>query len=125
MNIYDQIVDCLKQEYLSGATYQELADKYKVSYTHIHNLLNGKRSVSGISLDFLFRLFPAASVNLHGSANNNSGGINVGAVNGSGNFFNEKKSDTLQLIQNRILQSDALSAEEKVKFLKLIKEVEK
>lgn len=65
MDIYEQIIDILKKEYAAGATYQELADKYGVSYTHIHNLLHGKRAVSGISLDFFFRLFPKAAVSVN------------------------------------------------------------
>lgn len=66
MSLYQEILEALKKEYNDGATYQEMAQKYGVSYTHIHNLLNGKRAIDGISLKFFFRLFPNAAVTING-----------------------------------------------------------
>ena len=100
MDIYKQITELLKSEYDAGATYQELADKYGVSYTHMHNLLNGKRAVSGISLDFLFKLFPKATICLTGD---------------------KTSSDCIAAVFDKILESEDLSAEEKVKVMKVLK----
>ena len=115
MDIYEKIISLLKEEYAAGATYQELADKYRVSYTHIHNLLNGKRAVSGISLDFFFKLFPKATISLSGGIfspvvnNGHNSGTMAGIVSGMDEAI------------NKILADETLSAEEKVKFLKVLK----
>lgn len=118
MDIYTKIIEILKEEYNSGSTYQELADKYGVSYTHIHNLLNGKRSVSGISLDFFFRMFPHATINFSGgdfSHMVNHGGNVVGINNG------KITSGCLSAVIEKILDSDELSDTEKVKVMKVLK----
>lgn len=119
MEIYEKIIAHLKDEYTSGATYQELSKKYGVSYTHIHNLLNGKRAVSGISLDFLFRLFPKATINLHGDAAEISAPRNSGNVIGINH--GTMASDWLSGVMDKILSTEDLSAEEKVKVLKVLK----
>lgn len=119
MEIYEKIIETLKKEYAAGATYQELADKYQSSYTHIHNLLSGKRSISGISLEFFFRLFPRAVVNLEGDKANvevkkNSGNV-VGVNNGS------VIGGSMELAVDKILAADELSDSEKIKVLKVLK----
>ena len=118
MDIYEKIINHLREEYSSGATYQELASKYGVSYTHIHNLLNGKRAVSGISLDFLFRLFPKAQINLHGDA------VSIAAPQNRGNVVGVNHgsvaTDCLSGVMNKILSTEELTAEEKVKVLKVL-----
>ena len=118
MDIYEKIITHLKEEYASGATYQELSRKYGVSYTHIHNLLNGKRAVSGISLDFLFRLFPKAQINLHGDA------VSIAAPQNRGNVVGVNHApiaDCLSGIMDKILSTEELTDEEKVKVLKVLK----
>ena len=117
MDIYKQITELLKSEYDAGATYQELADKYGVSYTHMHNLLNGKRAVSGISLDFLFKLFPKATINLTGDTVSIHADYNSGNVNG----VSHVNSNCIASIFDKVLESEDLSAEEKVKFLQVLK----
>ena len=111
MDIYDKIIEMLKKEYADGATYQELADKYKVSYTHIHNLLNGKRAVSGISLDFFFRLFPKAAVKF------SAGVVNTGTNTGVMSCGNSGMDDAI----DKILASEELSDSEKIKVIKVLK----
>ena len=101
MDIFEEIIAHLKKEYASGATYQELAIKYGVSYTHIHNLLNGKRAVSGISIDLLFHLFPQAQISLYGDVAKNN-------------------LCSMEEIMDKILNSEELTAEEKVKVLKVL-----
>ena len=115
MEIYETIIEMLKKEYADGATYQELADKYGVSYTHIHNLLHGKRAVSGISLDFFFRLFPKASVNLSGGVFSPvvNDGLNSGVMQGNTSSMDEAIS--------KITETDELSDSEKIKVLKVLK----
>ena len=109
MDIYEKIIEMLKHEYNSGATYQELADKYNVSYTHIHNLLNGKRAVSGISLEFFFRMFPHATINFAGGDFSHL--INNGKIT----------SGCLSAVIDKILESEDLSDAEKIKVMKVLK----
>ena len=111
MDIYEKIIEMLKKEYADGATYQELADKYKVSYTHIHNLLNGKRAVSGISLDFFFRLFPQAEINFSAGVVNTGTNTGVMSVGNSG----------MESAIDKILESEELSDAEKIKVIKVLK----
>lgn len=118
MDIYSKIYSSLREEYANGATYKDLSDKYGVSYTYIHFLLNKKRDVSGISLEFFFKLFPNAKINLDGdvsiTANHNSGnvvGVNNGAIT----------TDSYAVVIDKILECEELSAEEKVKFMKVLK----
>ena len=115
MDIYEKIIDILKQEYNSGATSQELAEKSGVSYTHIHNLLNGKRAVSGISLDFFFRLFPKAAISF--SSGIFSPVVNTGTNTGIMSSTNSGIDEAI----NKILESDELSDAEKVKVMKVLK----
>ncbi|MBR7119938.1 MAG: hypothetical protein IKC77_07060 [Lentisphaeria bacterium] len=113
MDVYRKIIEVLRQEYESGATYKELADKYGISYTHMHNLLNGKRAVSGISLDFFFKLFPDATLTF-------SGGNFTNVVNNGGKIKSISTNDNNDAI-NKILTSDELSDAEKVKVLKVLR----
>jgi hypothetical protein len=119
MEIYEKIIETLKKEYAAGATYQELADKYQSSYTHIHNLLSGKRSISGISLDFFFRLFPRAAVNLEGDS------VNIDAPRNSGNVVGVNNGSviggSMEPAIDKILASEDLSDSEKIKVLKVLK----
>ena len=116
MGLYQEILEALKKEYNDGATYQEMAQKYGVSYTHIHNLLHNKRAIDGISLRFFFRLFPNATVTINGGivapvVNN---GSNSGTMNGVVTAADEQAID-------KILRTDELTDSEKVKVLKIMK----
>lgn len=111
MDIIDEVKKILWEEYRSGKTQQELADKYHLKQSHISNILNGKKK---ISLEMLQTMFPHMSINFNGGiiapvVNNghNSGTMN-GVVTDSGSMV------------DKILQSD-LSAEEKIKFIELVR----
>ena len=115
MSLYEDILEALKKEYADGATYQEMAEKYGVSYTHIHNLLHGKRSIDGISLRFFFRLFPKATVNI-------GGGIVAPVVNNGSNLGTMTGVVTgIECAVDKILQTDDLTDAEKIKVLKVLK----
>lgn len=83
------IMNAIKTEYESGKTQEEIARKHNVTHVIINRLLSGKRSVGGLTLNTVCKMFPRMSVNLNGGdcpvvvADNNSI-----AVNGhSNNFF--------------------------------------
>ena len=114
MDLYEKIITALKEEYEKGATYQEMAEKYGLSYSYLRELLLGIKPVGRMSLDFFFKLFPHATVAIHDSIvapviNNgtNSGVINAGRI----------ESDAI----DKILSADELTAEEKVKVIKVLK----
>lgn len=119
MDIYKEIFDFLKNEYSKGATYNDLAKKYGISYTHIHNLLSGRRSVSGISLEFFFKIFPKAQINLAGDV------VSIHADHNSGHVVGVNRcgisSDCLSAVMDKILESGELSDAEKIKVMKVLK----
>ena len=114
MDIYQEISDALKKEYEGGATYQELSEKYGVSYQYLRELILGKKPVARMSLDTFFKLFPRATVTISGGivapvVNN---GHNRGTMIGVGNDLSEARK--------KILAATELSAEEKIKMLKVL-----
>ena len=114
------IISALKSEYASGMTYEEIAKKHGVSYTYIHNLFSGKRSVDGLTLKKINKLFPDAILHLYGdkitiTANQNHG--NVVGVNHGGAI----ETDYLSTILDKILATEDLTAEEKIKVIKVLK----
>ena len=58
MKAIDAIKERLRELYLSGKTDAQLAKMADCSTTHMNNLRNGKRDISGVSVDFLLKLFP-------------------------------------------------------------------
>ncbi len=107
------IIDALKKEYADGATYDDLNKKYGVSRAYLHQLLHGESSPARMSLEVFFKLFPSATVSIKGNTVNNvvNTGVNSGSmigINGAGDMV------------DKILKSD-LSAEEKVKFIELVR----
>ena len=112
------LYDRLKEEY-EKSTYDEMSRKYGIAHSYLHNLLNGKRGMDGLTIKMLNKLFPEATLNLKGDffiadntgTNNGVVGVNNGTVS----------NDCLSAIENKILSTDDLTAEEKVKVLKVLK----
>ena len=127
MDIYQEIIDTLKREYAAGATYQEMAAKHNVSYQYIRELLVGDKPVGRMSLEFFFRLFPRATINLHGDTvtmKNNTGAAVTGVNRGTINVGDPITPDVIEWrsgVVEEILLDDDLTDEEKVKFLKILK----
>lgn len=89
MNIAEQILQELQKEYASGLTQQEIAKAHNVTHPQIQRLLSRQRDCSGLSIGTVARMFPNATINLHGSpvitatnsgVNNGIMGINNGNV---------------------------------------------
>lgn len=114
MDIYKRIISSLKEEYEAGATYQELAEKYGVSLSYVRELLAGIKPVERLSLETFFKLFPGAAIALDGgiAAPVVNNGHNAGTMNG---VVNGSRQDL-----RKILDSEDLNAEEKVKMLKVL-----
>ena len=115
-----EVQAALREMYASsGMTQTEIAQATGVSQSYIADLLSGKSSMENLSLKKINQLFPRAILLLSGDtvsihANRNSGnvvGVNHGTVS----------QDCLAAVQNKILEAEALSDEEKVKVLKVLK----
>lgn len=67
MNIIKQIEAALRGEYNTGkTTQQEIADRHHVKQSQIQKILSGERSVSGLSIATIEKMFPRATINLNG-----------------------------------------------------------
>lgn len=114
-----EIFNNLREIYNSGMTYQQMAKKYGISYSYLHDVMTGKRPVEGLTIKKINQLFPAAILHINGDkvdiqAPNNNGnvvGINHGSMAGT-NITN---------IIDKVLDSEEFTAEEKIKVLKVIK----
>ena len=116
MNIAGEIKKEIQKELRAGATQEELAAKYKVTQSHISRIISGKCSVSFETLE---RMFPNATINFHGDSVSIHADFNSGNVVGvnRGKVF----ADCLSAVMDKILECDELSAEEKVKVMKVLK----
>lgn len=112
MNIYEEIRQALIREWRNGATQQEIADRAGLTNQHINNLLSGKRKVESMKLETLFKLFPRAIIKLERPLIAGDHAVQV-----QGNVSIAEDS----AIIDKILNDDTLSAEEKVKVLKVLK----
>ncbi len=111
MNIYEKIREELMREWRSGTTQQEIADRAKVTNPYINNLLSGKRKVESMKLETLFKLFPKAEISLNGAQ---FAGDNAIQIRGGVSFANDD-------VINKILDDETLTAEEKIKVMKVLK----
>lgn len=114
----NEILRVLKEEY-EKSTYQEMAKRHNISYTHLYDIMQGKRPTDCLTLKKLNTMFPDATLHLYGdkvtiTANQNHGnvvGVNNGAIGG----------DCLSAVLDKLLATDELTAEEKVKVIKVLK----
>ena len=110
MKIYKDIQDALLEEWRKGVTQRQIADRAGLTDAYINNLLSGKRKVETMKLETLYKLFPHAEINLNGAQ---IAGDHATQVMNTGSDF-EKTAE-------KILADTTLSAEEKVKFLQVLK----
>lgn len=109
----------LCRKWQSGVSQTALAAESGLSQSYIADLLSGKRSVDGLTLRKFNQLFPDSVVHLYGdkvkiTANENKGnvvGINHGAVN----------CNCMDWAMEKILGAEELTADEKIKMLKVLK----
>ena len=66
MNLSDKILAQLREEYRSGMTQQEIAKAHNVTHPQIQRLLSGQRDCGGLTVDTVSKMFPNATINLHG-----------------------------------------------------------
>ena len=116
----EKIIEYVKSEYNGGQlTQQEIAEALNVDQQTINRLLSGKRKAAGLTVGTFDKMFPKAKIDLTGanaviSAPSNSGNV-VGVNNGN------ISADCLSGVMDKILSTEELTAEEKVKVLKVLK----
>lgn len=107
---YNEMLADLRTRYHS-ATFMQLVEQTGVSYGYIRELIVGKRNPEKMSLDIFSRLFPHATINLHGDGaqqtiGDNSNG-NIQQI-GSGNRADGARDYQLKVFQAIIaLELDA------------------
>ena len=108
--IYQEIRNSLLAEWRRGVTQRQIADRANLTDAYINNLLSGKRKVETMKLETLFKLFPKAEICLNGA---NIATDNALQIINSDNAFEQNAE--------KIINDETLSAEEKIKFLKVLK----
>ena len=114
----EKIIESLRHRWQAGEPQLKIAKEAGISHAYLCELISGKNDPNGLTIKKINALFPKATLNLHGdaaviSAPRNSGnviGINHGTM----------ASDCLSGIMDKILSTEELTAEEKVKVLKVL-----
>lgn len=104
---------------------EEVANALHVSRSYLNRLLNQKLPVSGLTLNSVQKMFPNATLNLHGDVSLTQTGTNNGVVgvnNGTVNSGPAPDSISRSVLESLILHAEDLTAEERVKFLLFLKE---
>ena len=114
----DKILRYLRSRWEAGETQQQIANSTGISRSYLCEILSGKAGVDRITVGTINKLFPKATLQLEGdaaviSAPRNSGNV-IGINNGT------MESDCLSGVMNKILATEDLTAEEKVKVLKVL-----
>lgn len=120
-NISDQIYRWLKDQYDSGKTQVELSQKTGLHQGEICQILSGKKSVSGMRIETIQRIFPHATLNIDGSPSVKGFGNVVGNNNTDIAINASNVIDHLNAIRDLIVENEKLSADAKVEVLKIIK----
>ena len=90
MTIAEQIKKIIDSEHAAGRTQKEIGDLLNIDPSYINRLLLGQRKYTGLTLNSVQKMFPHATLNLHGDisltqtgTNNGVVGVNNGTVNNS------------------------------------------
>lgn len=122
MTLAEQIKEAIQSEYGAGMTQEELAKKHHVSQQHIQRLLSGQREYSGLTLATIGKMFPGATLHLHGDpvvANNS--GINHGVVGVNNGSLQQSSAEAFRDRAIRAILDLDLSPEISILILKTLK----
>jgi transcriptional regulator with XRE-family HTH domain len=129
--IYEAVMNYLKSEYESGMTQEEMAKKHGVSQGQIQRVLSGERTTAGFTLQTLDKMFPRAEIFLDGITQNitNSGNANFaqtisGNIDQSRHGTERNDGGLINRIISEVLDHEDFNAEEKIKFMKFVKNIE-
>ena len=114
----DMVTEYIRQQYAAGKTQAKIAEELNVDNPTINRIISGKRKVELLTIGTFQKMFPHAAVDLRGAAlihaPQNRGNV-VGINNG------HMGANCLSEIMDKILSTEELTAEEKIKFLKVLK----
>lgn len=103
MSISKTVYITLKTEKDSGITQTKLAERHNVTQSMIQPFLSGTRSVEGMTLATLDKMFPNATINLYGDKNITQTASNVSVRNGSVNTISMNSGAAAEQIRARII----------------------
>ena len=95
MNIIQQVEAVLREEYRTGQTQEEIAKTHHVRQSQVQQLLSGKRTVAGLSLETFCKMFPRATVNLSGDVNTataDRGSTAIANAGSNNNFLTDRNA---------------------------------
>ena len=113
-----EFVERLKELYFAGKTYEEIAKATGLSKTCVASAISGTRPPKNLTVDALLKAFPDAAISLHGDR------VSIDAPQNSGNVVGVIRGNAANCVDwaiDKILESEDLSADEKVKVLKVLK----
>lgn len=117
--LYDYIRTYLKEQYAAGATYQQLAKKFGISYTYIHKLISGECPPERLSLEFFRKIFPNSKIELGGDTIVHGNTNNVNGCGGAQTITNNAAEGMITAIR-RVMHDAVMSDAQKVATAKII-----
>ena len=126
MEIYEEIQKRLRTIRDNGLTQQEISKQTGISQPFISQLLNPKDGVERIKhleLSKFFKLFPDARIEFGGDRRmgNVHHNTNSPVIQGDGNTIGTPGEETAAAFLRRVMDSDEIDAETKVKLYRMMK----
>lgn len=114
-----RIIEHLTQRWQNGETQASIAKLAGISQAYLCDLISGKSDVEGLTVKTINKLFPDASLHLDGDS------ISIRADYNGGNVVGVNRGkvtmECFSSIIDKILETEDLTAEEKVKVMKVLK----
>ena len=120
---YADILAELAEVYKAGATQKEIADKAGISHQYISQLMTGRVKPESLTLRKLSQLFPDARIVFGGDRRIGDVHHNTNSpvIQGDGNTVAAQPSEeTASAFLQRIMESDDIDAETKVKIYRML-----
>lgn len=122
--LYDEINQLLQNDYDKRLTQTEMAKKYNITQERICKLLSDRKSIYGIKLETLQKMFPSATIYGNNTVSNSQISNNQGFINSHhNNFLSSGKTELIQDIIDKLLIDNDLNDTEKVKFMQFIRKL--
>ncbi|MBS1371485.1 MAG: helix-turn-helix transcriptional regulator [Lentisphaeria bacterium] len=113
------IYQTIREEYDSGKKQIEIARKFNVDQQIISRILSGDRSVSGMRLETIEKMFPNATIHLNGDKVNikDNHGTAYGIIHGDVKNIGSESGIPKDVL-NAIMDNKNLSPSEKAQMVK-------
>ena len=121
MSLSDEVFKEMKRLYDGGMTQEEVAAHCHIKHSQAQRILSGSRSAGGLRLETLDKMFPHATISLYGDTVSIHADQNQGSVVGVNRGTIGQEQDILSRIESKIIDTDALNDEEKIKVLRVLR----